>query len=144
MKKILLAALVIACSFTVRADGPNEKVLDAFNKTFRGAQEISWSESVLTYEVRFKQEEVVSRVTYDKQGNIVRTLRYYYEQQLPILVLTKVKDRFPGKKVFGVTEESYNETTTYHIVLEDEKSWMDVTSDSYGSLTVEKKYKKSN
>lgn len=143
MKKILLAAFVIACSFSVRADEPNEKVLDAFNKTFRGAQEISWSENNYTYEVRFKQNEVVSRVTYDKQGNIVRTLRYYYEQQLPMLVLSKVKNRFPSKKVFGVTEESFDETTIYHIVLEDEKSWMDVTSDSYGSLTVEKKYKKN-
>jgi hypothetical protein len=143
MKKILFAALVLSCSFRVFANDPNEKVLKAFNKTFPHVQEVSWSENPHSYDVRFKQNEITAKVTYDKEGNIIRTLRYYYEQQLPILVLTKVKDRFSEKKIYGVTEESSDAGTFYHITLEDEKTWTDITADSYGTITVDKKFKKA-
>ena len=142
MKKILLAVFVVACSFRALADGPNEKVLNAFNKTFQNAQDVSWSENPNSYEVKFKQNEIMSRVTYDKDGNIVRSLRYYYEQQLPILVLTKVRTKFPNEKIFGVTEESSDEGTFYHIVLENEKNWINITTDNDGIVIERKKYDK--
>lgn len=143
MKQFLLAALILGCGFKVFADDPNEKVLNAFNKTFPNVENVIWSENVHTYEVNFKQNEMMSRVTYDKEGNIVKTLRYYYEDQLPIMVLSKVKQRFSNKKIFGVTEESSEEGTFYHIILEDQKSWLDITSDPSGSITVDKKYRKA-
>jgi hypothetical protein len=143
MKTILFAALILAFSFRASADDPNQKVLTAFNKTFQHAENVSWSETPHSYEVHFKQDDITSRVTYDKEGNIIKTLRYYYENQLPIMVLTKVKQRFTDKKVYGVTEESSDAGTYYHIVLEDEKSWVDITADSYGTITVDKKFRKA-
>lgn len=144
MKKIVLAALILACSFRALADDPtvNEKVLAAFNKTFKDVQEVRWTENNFSYEVKFKQEEVISKVIYDKEGNILRTLRYYGEQQLPIMVLAKIKTRYSDKKVHCVVEESSDEGTYYHITLEDEKNWLDIKADSYGSLSVENKFKK--
>ena len=144
MKKILLAAIVFVSSFSAMAtDDPSEKVLDAFNKTFPNVKELAWTENDQSYEVKFKQNEILSRVTYDKQGNILKSLRYYYEQGLPLLVLSKVKNKFSDKKIFGVTEESSDEGTFYHIILEDEKHWINITADGYGSIKVDKKYNKA-
>jgi hypothetical protein len=143
MKKILLAAIVFASSFGAMANDPNQKVLDAFNKTFSHVKEVAWTENEHSYEVKFKQNEILSKVTYDKDGNILKTLRYYYEQSLPLLILSKVKTKFSDKKIFGVTEESSDEGTYYHIVLEDEKHWINVTADSYGAIKVDKKYNKA-
>jgi hypothetical protein len=143
MKKILLAAIVFAASFSAKADDPSSKVLDAFNKTFPHVKEVAWTENEHSYEVKFKQNEILAKVTYDLEGNIVKTLRYYYEQNLPLLVVSKVKSKFAGKKIFGVTEESSDEGTYYHIVLEDEKHWIDITADSYGSIKVDKKFNKA-
>jgi hypothetical protein len=144
MKKIFLAAIVFAFSFRAMADDPNQKVLNAFHKTFPHVQDVVWSESNdQSYEVKFKQNEMIARVTYDMDGNIIKTLRYYYEQQLPLLVLSKVKSKFPDKKIFGVTEESSEDGTFYHIVLEDEKHWINITVDSYGSITERKKFNKA-
>lgn len=143
MKKILLAVLVFGCSFTVLANDPSEKVLDAFNKAFPNVQDVSWTENAQSYEVKFKQNQILSRITYDKDGNILKTLRYYYEQQLPIMVLSKVKQRYSDKKIYGVTEESSEAGTYYHIILEDEKHWVDITADNYGSITVNKKFNKA-
>lgn len=143
MKKILLAAFVIALSFRAMAEDPNEKVLEAFNKTFPHVKDVAWTEEEHTYEVKFLQNEILSRVTYDKEGNIIRTVRYYHEQELPILVLARVKSKFTDKKIYGVTEESSDEGTFYHIVLEDEKHWVNITADSYGNLKVDKKFNKA-
>lgn len=143
MKKILLAVVVFALSFRAMADDPSEKVLNAFHKTFPNVKEVAWTENEQSYEVKFKQNEILSKVTYDKEGTIIKTLRYYYEQNLPLLVLSKVKSRFNDKKIFGVTEESSDEGTFYHIILEDEKHWVNITADSYGSIKVDKKYNKA-
>ncbi|HTM92677.1 MAG TPA: hypothetical protein VL095_09670 [Flavisolibacter sp.] len=143
MKKILLAAIVIASSFTALADGPSQRVLDAFNKTFQNVKEVAWTENEQSFEVKFKQNEILAKVTYDKEGNILKTLRYYYEQNLPLLIFSKVKTKFADKKIFGVTEESSEGGTFYHIVLEDEKHWINITADSFGGIKVDKKFNKA-
>ena len=144
MKQILLAAVIaMSFSFTAKADDPNQKVLDAFNKTFQNVKEVAWTENDHSFEVKFKQNEILSKVTYDTDGNIVRTLRYYYEDNLPLLVVSKVKSKFNDKKIFGVTEESSEDGTFYHIVLQDEKHWINITADSYGVIRVDNKYKKA-
>ena len=143
MKKIFLAALVFVSSFSAMANDPNEKVLEAFHKTFPHVKDVAWVENEHSYEVKFKQNEILSKVTYDKEGNILRTLRYYYEQNLPLLVLSKVKSKFSDKKIFGITEESSDAGTFYHIILEDAKNWINITADSYGAITVDKKFKKA-
>lgn len=149
MKKIFLAAaLILGYSLNVLASGPvdpivNEKVLDAFNKTFQNVEELSWTESSSTYEANFKHSTISTRVTYDKQGNIIQTIRSYYEQQLPIIILAKVKSKFQDKKVFGVTEISSDEGIFYYIMLEDEKNWTEIKADSFGTFAVNKKFKKA-
>ena len=142
MKKIFLAALIFV-GFTALASDPNEKVLQAFKQSFPNVDEVAWTESTDSYEVKFKQNEILSKVTYDKQGNIVKALRYYEGHHLPLIVQSKVRSRFSDKKIFGVTEEASEEGTYYHIILEDEKNWVQVTSDSYGSIKVDKKFKKA-
>ena len=143
MKKILLAAAIVFAFGFRAADDPNQKVLDAFNKTFPHVKDVAWSENENSYEVKFKENEILSKITYDKDGNITKTLRYYYEQNLPLLVVSKVKGRFKDKKIFGVTEESSDGGTFYHIILEDEKHWYNITADSYGDITVDKKFNKA-
>ena len=144
MKKILLAITISAFTLTAFASDPvDEKVLESFNKAFKDAENVSWSTSEYTYEVRFDQNKVTAKITYDKAGNILRTLRYYTEEKLPLMVITKVKDKYNDKKIFGVVEISSEEGTFYHITLEGAKTWTMLKADSYGNLSVEKKFKKA-
>ena len=144
MKSILLAAVALAFTFSSFAKDPgvNEKVLAAFNKTFTDAKEVVWTEANNTYEAHFKQREIQIRVYYDQEGNITKTLRYYGEEHLPLMVLSKIKTKYSDKKVFGVTEESSVDGLYFHVVLEDAKSWLEVKSDVYGSVSETKKMKK--
>ncbi len=144
MKKIILAAVILISSFYSFASDPgvNEKVLEAFNKTFSDARDVSWAETATSYEVSFKQHEIQLKVNYDKEGNIINTLRYYSEEHLPLMVISKIKTRFADKTIFGVTEISSEEGTYYHVVLEDDKSWVEVKADVFGSISVQKRMRK--
>jgi len=121
----------------------SEKVLKAFKETFSNAEQVIWDEYDTYYSVKFKQTAIDTRVKYNKNGEIMETTRYYLEQNLPPFILAKVKKRYADKKVFGVTEISSDSELAYYIVLEDEKTWLTIKADAYGSLQVHEKLKKA-
>lgn len=93
--------------------------------------------------MKFLQEDIKSKITYDTEGNIISTIRYYQEQQLPLMVRAQVKKRFTDMKVFGVTELTENGEVSYHIVLEGEKKWINIKSDAFGTISVQSRFKKA-
>jgi hypothetical protein len=146
MKKLLLCLTTAIFSLTVFAASPtnvNEKVLKAFNASFKDAQQVIWEEYSDMYEVKFVHNQIRSRVTYDVNGNILKTMRYYYGDQLPLFIQGRLKEKFPGKQVFGVTEVATPDQVNYHIVLEDAKHWTIVICDALGYMMVDKKYNKA-
>ena len=146
MKKLLLSVTTAIFSLFVYATEPtavSEKALQAFHSSFKDAKQVVWEEHTNLYEVRFMHNDIKSRITYDNEGNILKTVRYYYEPQLPLLVRAKIKERFNGMKVFGVTEVASRDEITYHVVLEGEKTWTNIECDAFGNATVTKRFKKA-
>jgi hypothetical protein len=147
MKKVLFAAIFGICITATAIASPekpsvNDKVLKAFHVTFVSAHDVSWSEFQNVFEARFTFNDIITRVIYDSEGAVIKTIRYYYEQQLPLTVLTKVKRTFEDLKIKSVTEVSAGERTEYHIVLEDSKNLTMVLADNAGNLTTEHKFTK--
>jgi len=144
MKKIFLIAAAVLIASASFAAGPNQKVLDAFNKTFQHVKDVSWQDiEDDQYEANFSQNNITYRVMYDEEGNVVKSIRYYYGQTLPIFIQAKLAKKYEGKKIFGVTEVTTENEMAYYIVLEDEKTWINVKSDSFGNMFTEKKLKKA-
>lgn len=142
MKLTILAATIFCLSFRATADAPTEKVLDAFHKTFPLVDKVSWSESGHSYWADFTQNDVITKVNYDQKGNIITTFRYYYENNLPLMILGKLKKKFSGMKIFGVVEQSSEQGVIYQITLQGEKDWIIVQGTSSGNLDVEQKFNK--
>ena len=145
MKKLIIVTCLFA-AFSAKASNPpevTEKVLKAFNETFMKATDVVWHEVKNFYEASFKQSEIISRAIYDQDGNLVRTTRYYSQENIPINILTKLQKRFAGKTVYGVTELSMEDQVSYHITMQDDKNWYIIKADNWGSLELEQKYKKA-
>src|ERR1700741_3974521 len=125
MKKLIFLAVLLAgisASASVSPD-VNEKVLKAFNETFAGALNVNWTEKEnKNYEASFSLSEIQVRATYDDEGNLLERVRYYGERILPPNVLGRIKKKYPGKEIFGVTEISSDTDVAYHITLKDEKN----------------------
>jgi hypothetical protein len=146
MKNLLITLVAVFTTASIFAATPpevNEKVLKAFEKTFASPGVVTWYEYDSYYEANFKQTGIISRVRYDMEGNMIGTTRYYYEQQLPLNILTRLKNRYPGRSIYGVTELSEQDETSYYVVMTDSKNWYTVKSDISGNMEQTEKFKKN-
>jgi hypothetical protein len=146
-KTLLVACCLLtlsAGSFAAETFTISDKLLQTFKQTFPDAIQVKWVEQADKYSVSFKQNDILTKVDYDKDGNFVSSLRYYTEKNLPVTVICRLQKKYAGKTVFGVTEVATDATTEYYIKLEDAKSWTTVKSDADGNMQVVEKYKKAD
>lgn len=121
-----------------------EKVLKVFHDAFPEVKQPTWYDFDTYYEVYFTNPDNSScRIDYNPEGVVLSTTRYYTSPNLSPAIRAKVNEKYPGKKIFGITEVSNNENLVYHIVLEDDKNWLTVQSDATGNITLEKKLVKT-
>ena len=143
MKKMFLAVAVFASSLAFANPAVDEKIEKNFKSSFPKAEKVTWYEADSYYEVLFTNNQVTCRMWYDRDGNVTKTERYYKQEGLSPFVLARLNKKFEGKKVFGVTEVSTDAGVTYHIILEDDKKWYQVTADDNGNMHLEKKLLKA-
>jgi len=145
-RNLLLLLCLLSFSagiFANRGVTINEKLLQTFKQTFPDAEQVKWLETSDKYTVNFKDNGITTKVDYDKDGNFVSSVRYYYEKNLPVNIICKLQKKYSDKKVFGVTEMTTESNVEYYIKLEDAKSWMTVKSNVDGNMEVVEKYKKA-
>ena len=142
--------IALVCCLTISAgafaaDGTtiSDKMLNSFKQTFPDAEQVKWLESADRYTVNFKENGILTKIDYDKDGNFVSSLRYYTEKNLPINILCRLQKKYADKKVFGVTEMTTDAAVEYYIKLEDAENWITVKSNADGNMTVVEKYKKA-
>jgi len=121
----------------------SEKILNSFKQTFPDAQQVKWLEQADRYTVNFKENGILTKIDYDKDGNFISSLRYYTEKNLPINILCRLQKKYADKKVFGVTEMTSESTVEYYIKLEDDQNWITVKSNADGNMQVVEKYRKA-
>lgn len=143
MKKLTFLTCLMAIVFSSFAKDVNEEVLKVFNHTFPDAQRVSWSEEKESYLVFFTKKDISYRVVYDKEGNVVLAFKYYGEDNLPPVLLNKVKKAYPEFSVHSVIEKSSENAIEYHITMETDKKLLTLKADMLGTLTVESKYNKA-
>jgi hypothetical protein len=144
MKKFLFVCVAALISTTSVLAAPaslvTEKVLKVFHDAFPEVTQPTWYNFDDYYEVYFTNADNTScRIDYNPDGIVLSTIRYYGSQNLAPAIRAKVNEKYPGKKIFGITEVSTSEMITYHLVLEDSKNWFHIQSDATGNLTLEKK-----
>src|ERR1051325_11299293 len=121
MKKFIFILLSVCIASASFADpGVSEKVLKVFNEAFPAVQYARWHDFENYYEVYFEKEDMKCRIKYDYEGNIIGTRRDYYEANLCPFIKGKVTQKYPNKKIFGVTEITSESEMYYIITLEDD------------------------
>ncbi|HEX7846149.1 MAG TPA: hypothetical protein VF476_10150 [Chitinophagaceae bacterium] len=146
MKKILYLAVLLTGLSATAATPPeiSEKVLKAFKETFSTAEDVTWKEMDKSCQANFKINKITVRAMYDNDGNLLETVRYYGESTLPPNIIARLKKRYAGKEIFGVTEVTSDSEVSYHITLKDEKNWYTVKSDPYANLQQTDKFKRAD
>lgn len=144
MKKIFYGFCLLLSTSSFAASPPvDEKISSRFKESFPNAANEKWYEYDGFYEVLFQNNDVSCRMKYDMQGHVISVRRDYSEKDLSLYILAKLKSKYSGKKIFGVTEITNDYGTIYSIVLEDEKHWITVKSDATGNMSIAQKLKKA-
>src|SRR6476646_12089677 len=146
MKKIIFVLKTMITYTTLFATKPpevNQQVLKAFEETFKQPKDVVCHEYENFYEVDFKQGEIKTLVRYDSDGNITGTTRYYFESELPPVITSRLKKKYPERSVYGVTEIYTESDLAYYITMDNEKNWYTVKSNALGNLEQSEKFKKA-
>ncbi|HWK03494.1 MAG TPA: hypothetical protein VNS58_07675 [Puia sp.] len=166
MKKFLLASLSILLAFlateasaesllatpgTVISDSDavitnpssvvSEKLLQEFRESFPNAERTNWYETDNRYIVSFVERGILSRITYKKNGSFINSFRYYGERDLPYYLITNLKKKYAGQKIFGVTEITTTSDIVYYVKLEGPRYWITVSLNSEGDCAIVESYR---
>lgn len=147
MKKLLFVAALLTGFAAMATPSPSEisdKILKSFNETFTDATDITWHEYEKYAQANFKQDDVQVKAQFSDDGTLLKTYRYYTEKQLMPNIVSKLKKRYAGKDITGVTELTSDEEVTFVINLRDDKNYYIVKSDIYGNLQQTDKYKRAD
>jgi hypothetical protein len=135
MKKLFVLLSSVLIGITSYSHNPihiDEQVLRSFQVQFPNAQKVIWQESQEAFLVSFIEDGIRVRIVYLRNGALTHFLRYYFEENLPLDVRLSLKDKYPGKTIYGVTEENVvsnvqnQSKTIYYVKLEDENSWFTI------------------
>src|ERR1700759_301440 len=147
IRKTFFTALCLlafsAGAFATKELGISDKLLQTFKQTFPDAQQVVWAEQGDKYTVNFRQDDILTKGDYDKDGNFLSSLRYYTEKNLPVTILCRLQKKYADKKIFGVTELATESSVEYYIKLEDEHNWITVRSNIDGNMAIVEKNKKA-
>ena len=147
MKKKLLMITLLAGIFSASVLNASaeisQKALQSFHAVFGDAKNVKWTELNDRYLVSFMQNDVLVKASYDKDGNLLSSMRYYKEQHLPLNILYKVKKDYPAKTIDIVTEISNADGIVYFIQLKDNKGWTILKSDQSANMEVSDKFNKA-
>jgi|SRR5688572_26191164 len=148
MKRIIYLAFLltgfVATAAPAPADEINEKVLKAFSETFTSAQNVTWHEYEDYTQANFEVDKIQVRAQYAEDGKLLRTIRYYGEKELLPNIVVRLKKKYHGKEITGVTESTSEDDVSFVVNIRDENHWYIVKTDIYGNLQQTEKFKRAD
>jgi hypothetical protein len=147
MKRIIYLALVLTGFVASAAPAPvevNELILSAFKKTFSDVQNVTWQKFDDYAQANFAVDKVQVRAQYAEDGRLIRTIRYYSERELLPNIVNRLKKKYAGKEITGVTESTSEDEVVFVVNIKDENHWYVVTTDVYGNLQRTDKFKRAD
>ncbi|RYY57411.1 MAG: hypothetical protein EOO09_02845 [Chitinophagaceae bacterium] len=143
MKQLIALLFLVATLPALAADSIDNKTMEKFRENFPHARKVKWYAEGDRTAVHFESGSVITNIWYNAEGEVIKTRRYYGEQDLAPYLKVKLSQKYPGKKIHGVTELSNANELFYVVTLEDANSWTQVRCETNGDMTRIQKLKKS-
>ncbi|MEO6870069.1 MAG: hypothetical protein ABI168_10515 [Ginsengibacter sp.] len=146
MKKFLSffigASIFLTFGFTDKSMSPPPNVVEVFTQTFKNPTDLKWFTNGDEFTARFFDNDIRTIITYNKNADFIFSRRYYREDNLPLNILFKIKEKYKDQTIEIVTEIIQSGTILYSVNLEDKKNFYVVESDGNANINLHSKYKK--
>lgn len=149
MKRIFIFALVLVTTGSFRLSDPGnndtlnvkDKITENFEKTFPGVSNVVWFKQEDGMKAVIEQGDIKTHITYDSEGKVQKSMRFYPCKHLPAFIRAKVYEKYPSCQVTGVTESFMANDLTYQINITEGDKIVILNSDAVGNLTKVKSFK---
>ena len=141
-----LAIALAGLTLTATAAGEEKidaRVLDAFQKEFATAREISWTSGRNYYQASFYYNEQYVSAYYNNEGELIGLTRNISPVDLPLALQSDLKKNHSDYWISNLFEVSNENGTAYYITLEDAENSVVMKSANGKSWENYKKIKKS-
>jgi hypothetical protein len=122
MKKIIVLAMVLTtlatAAFANINDAVNQKVRNAFSKSYKSAEEVRWEIKDNLYKATFKTGGQEMYAYYNKSGEQVALGRNLHVNQLPLTLAVHLKGMYNEQWLTDLFEVSQNGETAYYATLQ--------------------------
>ncbi len=149
-KRILLLsiALISFTAFSFAADAPaaiSKNVISSFNKQFSNARDIQWESQANFVKAQFTINDMVLYAYFDKSGDLMAVSRFISASQLPLSLLTSLKNHTAaGYWMTDLFEIETESGTSYYATLESADQIIVLKSDGLSSWGIFQKEKKEH
>ena len=121
----------------------NSRALKDFTKSFKDAENVSWSEMKDGFIAKFIDGGVETKAYYDQKGRWTATIRTYKENKLPKDIRKQVKSTYYDFTINQINEVTLGQITAYLVRIEDEDSFKTIRVID-GEMDVYEDYKKGH
>ena len=146
MKKILIAIVAVTTFISTSAfAGEREKTnpaLTTFQREFKGATNVTWSEGKDAITAAFVLNESRVEAYFDNTGELLGTARSVVFTQLPLAVIQGINNRYESAPVYDIVEYNTGGDTFYQMTVETATKRLVVRASIAGDISVQKKVKK--
>jgi len=146
MKYLIMALLLLtaASSNLNAADGKplvTSAAHKAFERSFKNASEVSWTEANNVYKVEFLFNSQYNIAYYNASGALITLEKNIVSTQLPLILEANLKTRYAGFWITSLQEFSNDKKVSYTIKLENAFSKLVLRSSGTGWILVQKTLK---
>lgn len=149
-KRILLLSIVLVSftAFSFAADVPasiSKNIVSSFNKQFSNARDIQWENQPNFVRAQFTINDMVLYAYFNKTGDLIAVTRFISSNQLPLILLSSLKNQYTaGFWISDLFEIESEAGTSYYATLQSADQTIILKSDGISGWTVFQKEKKEH
>lgn len=138
-----LALIIVAGASTANASGEDPRAEKKFSQQFSGAQNVKWTKLEDGYlRVTFILNGIGAETYFDKDSEIVGTVRNLFYGQLPLSVVQAINNKFGEIVPLEAKEITNEDGTSYRVLFEQKSKKYSVRVNSLGEIIDKQKIRK--
>jgi len=149
MKKTILALAVIlttglTSAFANKGEDVNQRAISSFSKDFLSAKNVSWQQQKDYAKATFSLNNQIMYAYYNQEGELLAVIRNVLSDQLPIQLLTEIKNNYANFWISELFEMATEDQTIYYVTIENGTERIVLKSDDLAQWKIYKKEKKDS
>ena len=121
----------------------NKKVLRHFNKVFRNAENIKWTELDYNFLATFTKDNITTKSLFDKKGHLIYSIDYFLVKELPVNIKNIVISNYRQYAITSVARIQQDSQKIWIVKLANKANYVAVRIEK-GELEEIENFQKAN